>query len=67
MTSLRSSKGLNKEKIIKQWGTDYALQIEKKITPYVHQGLAILSNEGWKLSNKGKFLADGIASNLFFL
>jgi oxygen-independent coproporphyrinogen-3 oxidase len=67
MTSLRSSKGLNKEKIIKQWVTDYALQIEKKITPYVHQGLAILSNEGWKLSNKGKFLADGIASNLFFL
>lgn len=67
MTSLRSSKGMNREKIIQHWGTAYVLQIEKNISAYVNKGLASPTNEGWKLSRQGKFLADGIASNLFFL
>lgn len=67
MTSLRSSKGMNREKIIQHWGNTYALQIEKNISVYVNKGLASPTNEGWKLSRQGKFLADGIASNLFFL
>lgn len=67
MTSLRSSKGIYREKIIQQWGTGYALQIEENITAYVNKGLASLTHEGWKLTRQGKFLADGIASNLFFL
>ena len=67
MTSLRSSKGIKRENIINRWGTIYELQIEENITPYVNKGLAKTTNEGWKLTNQGKFLADGIASNLFFL
>lgn len=67
MTSLRSSKGIHRENIINRWGTDYAQQIEENITPYVNKGLAMLTNEGWKLTPQGKFLADGIASDLFFL
>jgi oxygen-independent coproporphyrinogen-3 oxidase len=67
MTSLRSSKGIYRANIINRWGKVYAQQIEENIAPYLTKGLAVLTNEGWKLTSQGKFLADGIASNLFFL
>jgi oxygen-independent coproporphyrinogen III oxidase len=67
MTALRSSRGINKAKLVKQWGADRANAIELSIGPHLQAGNIVSTESGWKLSDHGKFLADGIASDLFIL
>lgn len=67
MTSLRSSKGISKEKLTLNWGTEKMDQVEKNLAKHLLSGNVITTTTGWKLSETGKFLADGIASDLFLL
>jgi len=37
------------------------------ITPYINSGRIREDLDGWKLTNEGKFFADGIAASLFII
>jgi coproporphyrinogen III oxidase-like Fe-S oxidoreductase len=37
------------------------------IKPYIKSGKVIEDHDGWKLTNEGKFFADGIAASLFIV
>ena len=67
MTSLRSSKGISKEKLSVNWGTEKMIHVEENLAKHLMNGTVISTPTGWKLSEAGKFLADGIASDLFLL
>jgi len=67
MTSLRSSKGMNKQRILDQWGQDIFSIIQKGIEISIQAGNVVEEQEAWQLTTRGKFLADGIAASLFFL
>lgn len=67
MTSLRSSKGIGKEKLIVNWGKEKMIQVEENLAKHLLNGTVVVTPTGWKLSETGKFLADGIASDLFLL
>lgn len=62
LTSLRTMWGINLNKIIKMNQENHLL---KNIEKYIQQELIIKNNDHFILSKKGKFLADGIAADLF--
>jgi len=67
MTSLRTIWGVSLEKIILDYGKkyhDYLIDISKK---HIKNNYLILEKNHLHLSKKGKFLGDGIASDLFFI
>ena len=67
MTGLRSSSGIDRQKIINQWGSAYLNMIEIEITAWLESGKLLKTDNGWALSDAGKFFADGIAASLFVL
>ena len=67
MTALRSSKGLNKQRILEGWGQDRLTAIQQGMQAALMAGNAVEDDDAWRLTRKGKFLADGIAASLFFL
>jgi len=67
MTSLRSSKGMQKDIITTRWGMDKLEIISTEIEQFILSGKIIATENVWVLSGKGRFFADGIASSLFFL
>jgi oxygen-independent coproporphyrinogen-3 oxidase len=62
MTALRTMWGVDFSKI-KNMG--HGSHFSKKIKAYIEQQLITENNNHFKLTNKGKFLADGIAAELF--
>lgn len=67
MTGLRSSSGIDRQKISDHWGSEYLNTIEIEIAPWLDSGKLIKTKNGWALSDTGKFFADGIAASLFVL
>ncbi|MEY3060661.1 MAG: radical family heme chaperone HemW, partial [Bacteroidota bacterium] len=67
MTALRRSKGIEKQKIITLVGTEGLSIINKMILPYIESNKVIEDENSWKLTNEGKFFADGIAASLFII
>ena len=67
MTSLRCDTGINKEFLVKQWGEEKMVQINKEIAISILAGKIEEDEKYIRLSAAGKFFADGIASSLFFL
>ena len=67
MTGLRSSKGISRAYILDQWGERLLEIIEMEMAPSLQTGKLITTDDGWKLSEEGKFFADGIASSLFIV
>lgn len=68
MTSLRTKWGIDETQIRTVFGDTYLEQLKLNITPYVHHGKVLRSDEGiYTLSTSGKLLADQIASDLFLL
>jgi oxygen-independent coproporphyrinogen-3 oxidase len=67
MTSLRSSKGLNKNRIRDQWGEEKLNVIRKSMQIPAEAENVVESEDAWILTPKGRFLADGIAASLFFI
>jgi oxygen-independent coproporphyrinogen-3 oxidase len=65
MTSLRTSEGLNLSKVRNEFGEKQYLRLSAQSDGFIRQHHMILKNECLILTNKGKFLADGIASDLF--
>ncbi len=65
LTSLRTMWGTAPHYIQGTFGDKYLDHFTKKIEPYVHSGHALLQGNYFVLSDKGKLLADRIASDLF--
>ena len=65
MTSLRTIEGLSLEKVRKEFGEAEFKRLKKSSTKYISQLLMTGDNEVLNLTRKGKFLADGISSDLF--
>jgi oxygen-independent coproporphyrinogen-3 oxidase len=67
MTSLRTVWGCNLDKIESSFGARIKSHFLGIIPKYIEQGFVLNNNGIYTLSSQGKFLADGIASELFFL
>ncbi|WP_298780086.1 radical SAM family heme chaperone HemW [uncultured Polaribacter sp.] len=67
MTGLRTIWGVSLEKINNDFGTKFVDYIENQSKKYIEQDLLYLENQILKTTQKGKFLSDGIASDLFML
>jgi oxygen-independent coproporphyrinogen-3 oxidase len=67
MTAIRRSKGIEKQRIITLGGQDRLSSIHKMILPYIESKKVIEDENSWKLTNEGKFFADGIAASLFII
>ena len=67
MTGLRTIWGVSKEKIAKEFGTSYANYLEQQSEKFIEQQLLFWEDAILRTTKQGKFLADGIAADLFFL
>jgi oxygen-independent coproporphyrinogen-3 oxidase len=67
MTSLRTLWGISIKTVEKDFGADYVAYLLKNIDKHIKNNLVCYSNKSLQLTNKGKFLADGIAASLFMI
>ncbi len=67
MTGLRTIWGVSAERIQKEFGALYYNHLIKEMAEFVNNGLLSFEEGIIKTTRKGKFLADGIASDLFFI
>ena len=65
MTSLRTMEGLSLEHVSQNWGTAMADAIKKDATKFLIEEKMVASQNHLVLTESGKFLADGIAADLF--
>ena len=59
--------GLSLDVIINKWGEKELAQILEIIRKPIAQGFMVHQNKSLILTNAGKLMADGIASDLFFI
>lgn len=67
MTGLRTIWGVSLEKIEEDFGEEFRKNLLKNAEKFIQQGLLVITNEVLKTTEKGKFLADGLASELFII
>jgi oxygen-independent coproporphyrinogen-3 oxidase len=67
MTSLRTLEGLSLQKVQQDFGEDKSQYVIKTAQPHLYRRNLVLENDFLKTTPDGKFLADGIASDLFLL
>jgi oxygen-independent coproporphyrinogen III oxidase len=67
MTGLRTIWGVSFDKIENEFGKDYLKNLKKASQKFIDDGLLIIEEETLKATQKGKFLVDGIASELFIV
>lgn len=69
MTGLRTIWGVSLHRIESEFGLEYLQQLKKAAQPFVENGLLEITDKSQTLrtTKKGKFLIDGIASDLFIL
>ncbi len=67
MTGLRTMWGVSLKKVEKEFGEIYLEYLLKQIEKSINERLLILKNKTLIVSEKGKFLSDGIASDLFWV
>jgi oxygen-independent coproporphyrinogen-3 oxidase len=65
MTALRTIWGVNIQQIRQKFGVEMESFFKKNILQFIDNELVIKQNEFYILTPKGKFLADGIAAELF--
>jgi oxygen-independent coproporphyrinogen-3 oxidase len=65
MTSLRTMEGLSLENVIEKFGNKEAETILSAAKKYVSSNSLTINNQRLQLTKSGKFLADGIAADLF--
>lgn len=66
MTGLRTIWGVSYQKVEKDFGKNYLQYLKKNTQPFIKRGLLELTaNNTLITTKKGKFLVDGIASDLF--
>ncbi len=66
MTELRTCEGIDLKKFIDRYEEISAKQLTMKATKFIKENVLEIDNNFLKLTPKGKFLADGIAADLFF-
>ena len=67
MTGLRTIWGVSLYKIELEFGKEYLNYLEKQVQKFIENGLVSIENHTLKTTSKGKFLTDGIASDLFYI
>ena len=67
MTGLRTIWGVSLEKVTQEYGEEYVKYLLKQSDKYRAEDLLYIDDEKLKTTQKGKFLADGIAADLFKL
>lgn len=67
MTSLRTVWGISLEKVELEFGSEYSSHLLKASQRFNNEGLITLQDHCLKASDSGKFLVDGIASELFMI
>jgi len=67
MTGLRTVWGVSLEKVTQDFGENYKDYLLQQSQTFIHQQLLYIEDEKLMVTKKGKFLSDGIASDLFML
>jgi oxygen-independent coproporphyrinogen-3 oxidase len=67
MTGLRTIWGVSLERIETEFGTKYLDYLQQQAEKFISDNLLVIENNVLKTTKKGKFLSDGIASDLFLL
>ena len=67
MTGLRTIWGVSLARIATEFGLDYHKYLHQQAQKYIDEKLLIIENDTLLTTTKGKFLADGIAANLFMI
>jgi oxygen-independent coproporphyrinogen-3 oxidase len=67
MTGLRTIWGVSLERIETEFGSSYLEYLHHQAEKYISDNLLEVENNILKTTKKGKFLSDGIASDLFLL
>ncbi len=65
MTSLRTAWGMDMEHIRKKYGVHYFEHVSRELPKFIDAGKLIQTKNVVSLTRKGKFLSDGISSDLF--
>lgn len=65
MISLRTSEGIDLDKIEKIWGEEKQSQIKNDLKKYINHDLIRIENNHAQLTDEGMLRADGIAADLF--
>ena len=67
MTGLRTIWGVSLEKIENEFGSLYLNHLNKEVKRFLEDDLLIIEENVLRATKKGKFLCDGIASDLFLV
>ena len=67
MTGLRTIWGVSLDRIEQEFGNEYLDYLQKQAQKFINDNLLFVENNILKPTKKGKFLTDGIASDLFYL
>lgn len=67
MTGLRTVWGVSLDRIEREFGIDFLEYLEAQSEVFLKDELLVIENRVLKTTAKGKFLADGIASDLFLV
>ena len=67
MTGLRTILGVSLQKIEQEFGEKYVNYLQNQSKKFLTQDLLYLENNILRTTKKGKFLSDGISSDLFML
>jgi oxygen-independent coproporphyrinogen-3 oxidase len=67
MTGLRTIWGVSLDRIETEFGRKYLDYLNKQVQKFLNDDLVFIENNILKPTPKGKFLTDGIASDLFYL
>lgn len=67
MTGLRTIWGVSLERIENEFGSEYLDYLNKQAQKFLNDELVYISDNILRPTAKGKFLTDGIASDLFYL
>jgi oxygen-independent coproporphyrinogen III oxidase len=67
MTGLRTIWGVSLDRIEEEFGNEYLDYLQKQSRKFINDELLSIENKILKPTQKGKFLTDGIASDLFML
>ncbi len=67
MTGLRTIWGVDLDRIASEFGENYVAYLNQQAAKFLEQGLLVLEDRKLLTTKKGKFLADGIAADLFMV
>ena len=67
MTGLRTIWGVSLEKIEKDFGLKFRTYVLQQAQKHIEEHLLFLDDDRIVVTKKGKFLSDGLASDLFIL